>query len=431
MVSRCKLSYRNELYYPCCLPEGLIHRVGSFVAQEKNLMNKNPSVILYAQRTPIGKMNSLLSSIPAPKLTALLIKDALKKTNITGSSINEIILGNVLTAGIGQAPARQAAIFGDLPKSVSATTIGKVCGSGLKSIMLADQAIRCRDASLIFAGGQENMSLAPHLLPKARFGYKFGGFTAIDSMQHDGLIDPYSETAMGNCAEICAKEFGFSREDQDQYAIESYQRSNRSIQSGHFKKEIVPIELQSRKGTITVDTDEEPLSFNEEKMKSLRPAFEKNGTITAANASSINDGAALTLLSDLESAKKFGIKPLAKIVATANFAQEPTWFTTSPIESIKIALTKASLTVSDIDIFEINEAFSVVPMAAMKSLSIPREKVNPNGGAVSLGHPIGASGARILVSLVNGLNAAQKRYGLASICIGGGEASTVIIERLD
>lgn len=393
-------------------------------------MNKNHTVILYAQRTAIGKMNSSLSGVPAPILSSTLVKDAVNKTGIDVSKIDEIIMGNVLTSGIGQAPARQAAIYGDLPLSVCATTIGKVCGSGLKSVMLADQAIRAGDSKVIFAGGQENMSLAPHLLPASRFGYKFGDVTVKDSMQFDGLTDPYSSKAMGTCAEICAKEFSFSREEQDNYAIESYTRSNRSIDSGHFKNEIVPVEIKGRKGSVIVDTDEEPKSFNPEKMRTLRPAFDKEGTITAANASTINDGAALTLISDEESAKEMGIKPLARILATSSFAQEPSLFTTSPIESIKLALKKANLTVEDIDIFEINEAFAVVPMAAMKALNIPHEKVNPFGGAVSLGHPIGASGARILVSLVNGLISTGKKLGVASICIGGGEASTVIIERV-
>lgn len=394
-------------------------------------MNKNPSVILYAKRTAIGRLGGALSKVPAPKLSATLVEDAVASTGVDAGKIDEIIMGNVLTSGVGQAPARQAAIHGGLPKSVRATTIGKVCGSGLKAIMLADQSIRAGDASLILAGGQENMSLAPHLLPGSRTGHKFGAMTMVDSMQWDGLTDPYSEQAMGNCAELCAREYEFSREAQDEFAITSYKRSQSSQTSGHFAKEIVAVNVPGRKGAVTiVDQDEEPSAFSEDKLKKLRPAFEKEGTITAANASSINDGAALTMIASQDQADALGVKPLARIVATSAFAHEPQWFTTAPVESMKIALDKAGLTVDDIDVFEVNEAFAVVPMVAAKSLNIPSEKMNPFGGAVSLGHPIGASGARILVTLVNGLKAKGGRYGVASICIGGGEAATVIIENI-
>lgn len=392
-------------------------------------MNKNPSVILYAKRTAIGKLGGALSTVPAPKLAAPLVADALSLTGIDGAAVDEIIMGNVLTSGVGQAPARQTAIYGGLPKSVRATTIGKVCGSGLKAIMLADQAIRAGDSSLVLAGGQENMSLAPHLLPGSRTGTKFGPVTMLDSMQYDGLTDPYSAQAMGNCAELCAKEYEFSREEQDKFAIASYKRSQSSQQGGHFSKEIVAVPVPGRKGSVTmVEEDEEPKSFNEEKMKALRPAFEREGTITAANASSINDGAALTMIASQSKADELGLKPLAKIVASSSFAHEPQWFTTAPVESMKLALEKAGLKIEDIDLFEVNEAFSVVPMVAAKSLGIPADKLNAFGGAVSLGHPIGASGARILITLLNGLKAKGGRYGLASICIGGGEAATVIIE---
>lgn len=386
------------------------------------------AVIAYAKRTAIGKMQGAFAKTPAPKLGAALVKDALKSTGIDPKAVDEIIMGNVLTAGVGQAPARQAAIYGGLDESVRALTINRVCGSGLKAVMLADQAIRLGDAEVIFAGGQENMSLAPHLLPAARSGYRFGNQTVVDSMQFDGLWDPYSDVPMGNCGEICAKEYGFSREDQDAFSIESYKRSRAATESGHFASEIVPVEVKKRREMVTVDKDEEPFSVDLEKVAKLRPAFDKEGTITAANASSINDGAALTVVCSEEAAKKHGLTPIAKIVAQASHAGPPSWFTTAPIACTQKLLEKAGLKVSDIGVFEINEAFAVVSMAAQKDLGIPAEKLNPFGGAVSIGHPIGASGTRILVTLLHGMQAKKEKYGVASICIGGGEASALLVE---
>jgi len=386
------------------------------------------TVIVYAGRTPVGKLSGAFSTLPASRLGAALVKDALTRTKIDPSKVDEIIMGNVLTAGIGQAPARQAAIYGGLPNSVCATTINRVCGSGLKSVMLADQAIRLGDAKVVFAGGQENMTLAPHLLMNSRAGYKFGAVEAKDHMQWDGLWDPYGNVAMGNCGEFCAKEYKFSREEQDQYAQESYARARNAWESGHFKHEVVAVEVPGKKGPVTIDKDEEPFSVDLAKLPELRPAFDKSGTITAGNASSINDGAALVVACSEEKAKELGVKPLVRIVAQASHAQDPSWFTTAPVECIRKVLHKAKLSASDIDLFEINEAFAVVPMAAMRDLEIPHDKVNVHGGAVAIGHPIGASGTRVLVTLIHALRAAGKRRGLATLCIGGGEASAVIVE---
>jgi len=386
--------------------------------------------ICYAKRTPIGKLSGALGTVAAPQLGATLIKDALAATKLSPEAVDEIIMGCVLPAGVGQAPARQAALYGGLPKSVCATTINRVCGSGLKAVMLADQAIKAGDAQLIFAGGMENMTLAPHLLPNSRSGYKFGNVELKDHMQFDGLWDPYGNSAMGNFGDLCAKEYKFSREEQDAFSIRSYERARKAMESGHFAKEIVAVEVVGRKGNVIVDKDEEPFSVDLAKLGTLRAAFDKNGTVTAGNASSINDGAALTLIAGEEVIKKHGLKPIARIVAQASHAQEPSWFTTAPVESIRKVLNKASLTVNDIDHFEINEAFAVVPMAAIKDLKLDSEKVNPYGGAVAIGHPIGASGARILATLLNGLAEKGKKRGLATLCIGGGEASALIVEMI-
>jgi acetyl-CoA C-acetyltransferase len=393
-------------------------------------MASHSSVIVYAKRTAIGKMSGAFANTAAPLLGAALVKDALKTTGINGADVNEIIMGQVLTAGVGQAPSRQTAIYGGLPTSVCATTVGRVCGSGIKSVMLADQAIRSGDAEVIFAGGQENMTLAPHLLPNSRAGYKFGAVEMKDSMQFDGLWDPYGNVAMGNCGEVCAKEYNFSREDQDEFALESYRRSRSASENGHFKKEIVGVEIKTRKGSEMILTDEEPFSVELDKLKTLRPAFDKAGTITAGNASSINDGAAMLVVMSDQAAKRLGQKPIARIVAQASHAQEPQWFTTAPVTAIKKVLERASWKASDVDMFEINEAFAVVAMAAIKDLGLDKSKVNPFGGAVSLGHPIGASGSRILATLINGLQTSGKKRGLATLCIGGGEASAVCIEMI-
>jgi acetyl-CoA C-acetyltransferase len=376
-------------------------------------MKSKHTIIAYAARTAIGKLGGALSAVPAPRLGAALVEDAMKKLKLSGSEVDEIFMGQVLTAGVGQAPARQAAIYGGLPKSVSATTLGKVCGSGMRTVMLADQ---------------ENMSLAPHLLPNSRVGYRFGSFEVKDSMQFDGLWDPYSNVAMGNCGEICAKEYGFTREAQDEFAFQSYQRARKAVESGLFADEIVPYALQDRKGTRNFEIDEEPFSVDLDRIGSLRPAFSKDGTITAANASSINDGAALLVLTTEEAAQKYNLQPLARIVSQASHAQEPTYFTTAPITGIKKVLDKAQMKVSDIDLFEINEAFAVVTMAATQDLKLDPTRVNINGGAVALGHPIGCSGARILVTLLHSLRQRKEKRGLAAICIGGGEATAMIVE---
>lgn len=393
-------------------------------------MSNSTTVIAYAKRTAIGKLSGSFASVPAPRLASFLVKDAINSTGLKGDDIDEMILGCVLPAGVGQAPARQAALYGGLPKSVCAMTINRVCGSGLKSIMLADQAIRAGDSQVVFAGGMENMTLAPHLLPNARAGYKFGSVELKDHMQFDGLWDPYGNSAMGNFGDRCAKEFGFSREDQDQFAIRSYERARKAVESGHFAREIVPVTIESKKGNIVVERDEEPYSVDLAKIQTLRPAFDKDGTVTAGNASSINDGAALAVVMSEKAAQDRGIKPVARIVAQASFAQDPAWFTTAPVECIRRVLKKAQLQTSEIDQYEINEAFAVVTMAAIKELALDPAKVNPYGGAVALGHPIGASGARILATLINGLQATGKRRGLATLCIGGGEASAIVIEMI-
>ena len=392
-------------------------------------MNSRQTVIAYAGRTAIGKMGGSLATTPAPRLGAALVADAMKKLKLSGAEVDELIMGQVLTAGVGQAPARQTALYGGLPHSVCATTVGRVCGSGIKAVMMADQAIRLGDAQVIFAGGQENMSLAPHLLMNSRTGYRYGSIEAKDSMQWDGLWDPYNNTAMGNCGEICAKEFGFTREMQDAFALDSYQRARRAVESGIFADEIVAVQVQDRKITKAFEIDEEPFAADLDRIHSLRPAFEKDGTITAANASSINDGAALLVLTSEEAAKKYRLEPLARVVAQASYAQDPAHFTTAPIGCIKRLFDKSGLKASDIDVFEINEAFAVVAMAAIRDLNLDSDRVNPYGGAVALGHPLGCSGARILVTLLNALRHRGEKRGLATLCIGGGEASGVILER--
>lgn len=388
------------------------------------------ALIAYARRTPIGKLNGALAPVPAPGLAGGVIRDALKTTALDPAIVDEIVLGCVLPAGVGQAPARQAAFDGGLPKSVCATTINRVCGSGLKAIMLADQSIRLGDASVFVAGGMESMSRAPHLLPGSRAGFKFGPVEMLDHMQYDGLWDPYAGKAMGNFGDLCAREYEFSRDDQDAFATQSYERARLASESGHFAAEIVPVEVPGRKGATVVETDEEPFSVDLARVAGLPPAFESDGTVTAANASSLNDGAAVTITMSESAANQHNIQPIARIVAQASFAQDPAWFTTAPIECIRKVLDRAGLRPHDIDIYEINEAFAVVPMAATRELDLDPAKVNPHGGAVALGHPIGASGARIVATLLNGLAASGGRYGLATLCIGGGEASAIVVEML-
>lgn len=387
-------------------------------------------VIVSAQRTAVGSFQGVLSTLPAPKLGAIAIKSALAKINLNPADIHEIIMGQVLTAGAGQAPARQAAIFAGVSNSTPCLTINKVCGSGLKAVMLASDSIRLGHTSVAVAGGQENMSLAPHLLENSRTGYRMGNVTMTDSMIKDGLWDPYNNFHMGNAAEICSREFSFTREAQDQFAIESYKKAQASITNGLFKNEIADVVIEGKKGAVTINTDEEPGKAMFDKMPGLKPAFEKEGTITAANASKINDGAAAIVLMSESEAKKRGLTPLAKIVSHATFAQDPKYFTTAPVGAIKKSLEIANLKISDIDLFEINEAFANVTMAAQKSLEIPMDRINVFGGAIAIGHPIGASGARIFTTLIHGLHTKNARRGLATLCIGGGEAVSVVIERI-
>jgi acetyl-CoA C-acetyltransferase len=387
-------------------------------------------VIAAAARTPVGSFQGVFATVPAPRLGAIAIKEALKRAGVSNTEVEEVIMGEVLTAGVGQAPARQAALYAGLNASTPCMTINKVCGSGLKAVMLASDSIQLGHTKIAVAGGQENMTLAPHLMENARSGYRMGPATITDSMIKDGLWDPYNNFHMGNAAELCVKEYHFTREQQDAFAIDSYKKAQAAIASGAFKNEIVAVEIEGRKGNVTVDKDEEPGNAKFDKMPGLKPAFDKEGTITAANASKINDGAAALVLMSESMAKSRGTKGLATVVAHATFAQDPKWFTTAPVGAIKLALKKAGLKVSDIDLWEINEAFSNVTMAAMKELEIPADKVNVHGGAVAIGHPIGGSGARILTTLLYALQEKKKRYGLATLCIGGGEAVALIVERL-
>ena len=390
------------------------------------------SVIVSAIRTPIGAFQGYLSSLSASDLASICIKDILDKTGIQTEQINEVILGNVLSAGQGQAPARQATLKSGCPDSVEALTINKMCGSGLKAVMLADQAIRCGDADLILAGGMESMSNAPYLLNDARVGKKLGHSKVIDSMIHDGLWDVYNDKHMGNCAEMLAKDRNYSREAQDEYAIESYKRAQQATSDGIFQTEIVPVVIPQRKGEpLIIDEDEEPAKARFEKIPDLKPAFDNDGTITAANASKLNDGAAVMLITSEENAKDLGLKPLVRIIEQASASHQPEWFTTAPSKAIGKVLNKAGLKANDIDLWEINEAFAVVAMAAIEDFNIQYENVNIYGGAVALGHPIGASGARILTTLINGMNRQNVDRGLATLCIGGGEASALIVEKYD
>jgi acetyl-CoA C-acetyltransferase len=381
--------------------------------------------ILSGARTPNGSFMGSLSSLSAPKLGAVAIEAALKKAELSASAVDEVFMGNVVMAGVGQAPARQAAIYAGLPDSVPCTTINKVCGSGLKTIITGAQTIAAGDNQIVVAGGMENMSLAPHLLLNSRSGFKFGDTNLKDAMTHDGLTDAYANVAMGVCAEEAAKKYS-NREEQDAFSIESFKRAQAAIKDGIFNSEIAAVTIKGPKGETVVSVDEGPGKANFEKMPSLKPAFDKNGTITAANASTINDGAAAIVLGG----EKYKDQAKFKIVSYANHAQNPTWFTTAPVEAMNKALAKASLKVDQIDLFEINEAFAVVALAAMKELKLDHNKVNIYGGGVSLGHPIGCSGTRIVVTLMNAMERKNAKYGMAAICIGGGEALAMIIERV-
>ncbi|HIB57933.1 MAG TPA: acetyl-CoA C-acetyltransferase [Candidatus Marinimicrobia bacterium] len=388
-------------------------------------------VIAGGKRTPVGAFQGSLATVPATRLGATAIQAALEVSGVSGDSVDEVIMGNVLSAGQGQAPARQAALYAGLPKSVECLTVNKMCGSGLKAVMLASQAIQCGDAEVIVAGGMESMSLSPFLIPRAKTGLQLGHTELVDSIITDGLWDVYNDKHMGSCAETCVRKYQFTREEQDEFARESYTRAQNAQRDGIFSKEIVPVEIKDRKGNLSeVAEDDEPQRANFEKMTKIRPAFEKDGTVTAANASKINDGAAAVVMMSAEKAADLGVKTVARIVAQASFSQEPEWFTTAPVRAIRKVLDKSGLTVDDINLFEINEAFAAVTMAAEKDLGLDHDKVNIHGGAVALGHPIGASGARILVTLLNAMESRKAKLGLATLCIGGGEASAVIVERV-
>lgn len=391
-------------------------------------MNKEV-VIVSAARTPIGSFLGALSTIPAPKLGAIAIQGALNKINLKPELVEEVLMGNVVQAGTGQAPARQAAIYAGIPNTVPCTTINKVCASGMKAVMHAAQAIALGDASIVVAGGMENMSLIPHYL-YARTGTKFGPTTLVDGMQKDGLVDVYDQNAMGVCADACATKYEFSREDQDAFAIQSYNRSSAAWEAGKFDNEVVPVEVPQRRGEpIIVSKDEEFTNVIMDKIPMLRPAFTKDGTVTAANASTINDGAGAMVLMSKEKANELGLKPLATIKGYADAAHEPEWFTTAPAKALPKALSKAGINIADVDYFEFNEAFSVVGLANMKILGLNDKNVNINGGAVSLGHPLGCSGVRILITLLNILEQNNAKIGAAAICNGGGGASALVIER--
>lgn len=380
-------------------------------------------------RTPIGSFSGALSTVSAPVLGSAVITESIARAGIDSKAVDEVIFGNVIGAGLGQNVARQCTIGAGLANSVGACTVNKVCGSSLKTVMMAAQAITCGDAEVVVAGGTENMSAAPYLLPKARAGYRMGNGVLVDAMINDGLWDVYNDAHMGTYGERCAEKYGFTREEQDDFAIESYKRAINSTKEGIFASEIVPIEVKGRKGVVKVDADEEPQRFNEEKFRKLSPAFGANGTVTAGNASSINDGAASVVVLSADKVDALGVKPEAKILGYATFSCEPEWFTIAPVGAINKLMKNLNLKVADVDLFEINEAFSVVPMAAMRDIDIPRAKLNVLGGAVALGHPIGASGARTLVTLLNAMRRNDAKIGINALCIGGGEAVAMAVER--
>ncbi|MDA9121249.1 acetyl-CoA C-acyltransferase [Flavobacteriales bacterium] len=385
--------------------------------------------IVSAVRTPMGSFNGKLSSVAAPKLGATAIKGAVSAAGVDPKDVQEVFMGNVLSAGLGQAPARQAAMFAGLPNTIPATTVNKVCASGMKAIMLGAQSIMLGDNDVVVAGGMENMSSVPHYLLGSRLGKKYGNITMLDGLAHDGLWDVYNDYPMGNAAELCATECNISREEQDAFAIESYTRSAKAWEAGAFKNEIVSVEVPQRRGdALVIDTDEEFTNVKMDKIPALRPAFTKDGTVTAANASTMNDGAAAIVLMSKEKAEALGIKPLAKITSFADAAHEPEWFTTAPSKALPKALDKAGWSTSDVDLFEINEAFSVVALANNQIMKLDASKVNVNGGAVSLGHPLGCSGARIIVTLIHALNNKGLKKGAAGICNGGGGASALTLE---
>lgn len=386
-------------------------------------------VIVGAKRTAIGSFLGQFTGVPTPTLGATAIKAALEQASVPAADVNEVIMGCVLPANLGQAPARQAALAAGLPKSAGCTTINKVCGSGMKAIMLAHDLVKAGSANVVVAGGMESMTNAPHMIPNSRTGNRYGGFEAVDHMAWDGLTNPYDGKAMGVFAEATADKYGFTRAEQDAFSVASVERAQAAIASGAFADEIVPVTVATRKGEATHATDEQPGKSDIAKIPTLKPAFRKeNGTVTAASSSSISDGAAATIVMSADEAAKRGIKPLARIVAHATCSQEPEWFTTAPVGAIQSVLAKAGWKVEDVDLFEINEAFAVVAMAPIRDLGIPHAKVNVNGGACALGHPIGASGARLVVTLIHALRKRGGKRGVASLCIGGGEATAVAIE---
>ncbi len=388
-------------------------------------------VILGGARTPIGSFLGTLASLTAPKLGSIAIKCALENSGIQPEQVQQVLMGNVLQAGVGQAPARQAGIGAGIPVGAGAITLNKVCGSGMRAVMSAANDIRCGDYDVAVAGGMESMSNAPYALPQARTGFRMGNQKMIDIMLHDGLWDPYGDKHMGSCAEACVSKYTFTREQQDDFSRESYRRAQEAVKGGKFKKEIAVVEIQGKKGTSVIIDDEEPFTAPLDKMGTLKPAFQKEGgTVTAANASKINDGAAALVVTSAEYASSNKLKPIARIIAQSSHAQEPEWFTTAPGKAIEIVLHRAGLKVSDIDLFEVNEAFAVVALAAMKDTGITHDKLNVHGGAVALGHPIGASGARILVTLIHALQDRGLKRGLAAICLGGGEATAMIVETM-
>ncbi len=385
------------------------------------------SVISSAVRTPIGSLGGSLASFSAPELGAVSIRAAVDRAQLSVDAVEEVIMGNVLTAGLGQAPARQAAIGAGVPESVPCMTINKVCGSGMKAVMLADQAIRVGDRKVMVAGGQESMSNAPYLLEKARFGYRLGDDRLVDSMVRDGLTDAYEQVHMGVAADRCSETCGVSREAQDEFSIESYRRAQLSIENGRFEDEIVPVTIE---GDTIVKDDEQPGKTDFEKIPHLSPVFSEDGTVTPANASSINDGASTLVVAEEEYARDAGMPIMARIISRAQHSRKPMEFTTAPIAAVQNVLEKANLSIDDIGLFEINEAFAVVALVAAGELGIPHEKLNVHGGAVALGHPIGASGARILTTLLHAMRQRDEQYGVAAICIGGGEATAVVVERI-
>lgn len=393
-------------------------------------MNPNTPVITSGARTAIGAFMGAFAAVPAPALAAHVLKANLERSQVDPKEVDEVILGQVLQGGVGQAPARQAALFAGIPDTASAWTVNKVCSSGLRAIMSAAQTVALGEAKIMLAGGMENMSLAPYLLDRARTGYRLGHGSINDLMITDGLWDPHNNIHMGSCAEKCAKEYKITREEQDEFAAESYRRAIASVKDGKFKNEIVPVVIKGRKGEVSIDTDEEPGNVNFEKMPQLKPAFEKDGTITAANASKINDGASAVMVMSYEESQRRGIKPLARVVGYTTYSHQPEWFATAPAPAVQKLLRRIDWKVSDVDLFELNEAFAVVGLYNAKQLGATADKVNVWGGAVALGHPIGSSGCRIVVTLLHALKERGGRRGVVGICNGGGEATALAVETI-